>query len=92
MYKNFKEFNFREIVGKFVLIKNTKIVKQPKDHLFVDECMNDYKTQRIEEIKAYRKQKDEYYEADYLEDKILSDSLDEAITTRTVEDLHEPLY
>lgn len=47
MYKKFKDYDFREIAGHFVLIKNTNIVKEPDKYNDIDES--------VEKIKKFHK-------------------------------------
>ena len=89
MFKNIRDFNFREIIGHFVLMRNTDIVKNPQKYEFIDEQIEEIKKDIVNNTFDYYKGQNE--EAD-VEDFINMDALNEEMTTRKVTDLHEPIY
>lgn len=92
MFKNIKEYNFRNIVGHFVLMKNTKIVNNPEKYKFIDQQVEEIKQDMIRNTKDYYKATTGYDEELDTEDTFSLDALNEDMTTRKVADLYEPVY
>ena len=92
MYKKFIDYQFREIVGKFVLMRNTDIVKDANKYLYIDNSVEDIKKMIIEDTKNYYKDTMQYNEELDFEDTFSIDALNEEMTTRKVTDLYEPIY
>ena len=92
MYKKFKDYRFDELAGHFVLIKNTKIVKNPEAFSYIDRAIERTKKDIIETTKQYYKEKYDFDDTIDYNDNFSIESLNESMTTRTVKDLYEPMY
>ena len=88
MYKKLKDYDFREIAGQFVLIKNTNIVKEPDKYNDIDESVEKIKKLIVEDTREYYKSQSE----DDIDDAINIDALNEEMPTRSIYDLYEPMY
>lgn len=91
-YKKIKEYNFRDIVGHYILMKNTKIVKKPNNYSYIDEGIENLKKLIIKDTKEYYTSNYGYDEENDFEGTFSLDALNEEMTTRKVTDLYEPLY
>lgn len=92
MYKKFEEYSFRELVGKFVRIKNTELIKNPKDFSYIDDTVEEAKQVIIDDTKQYYAEKFGYDESSDYEDTFSMEKLNKEMTTRKVDDLYEPMY
>ena len=92
MYKKFKDYDFREITGHFVLIKNTNIVKEPDKYNDIDESVEKIKKLIVEDTRKYYKNQSEDDIDDSIDDAINIDALNEEMPTRSIYDLYEPMY
>ncbi|MBQ9266948.1 MAG: hypothetical protein IJ217_01500 [Clostridia bacterium] len=92
MYKKFKDYNFREIAGHFILMRNTNIVKNTENFIDIDEHIEKCKRDIIEDTKSYYLEMGEYDEEFDYENTFNLDALNEDMTTRKVTDLYEPMY
>ena len=91
MYKKFKDYDFREIVGHFVLMRNTTIINDP-DNSYIDERIEEAKKHIVEDTKNYYKDVYGYDESFDYENTFSIDALNEEMTTRKITDLYEPMY
>ena len=91
-YKELTEYDFRDVVGHFVLIKNTDIVDNPNEYKYIDDSIESIKQDIIRDTKDYYTNNMGYKEEDDYEDTFNLDALNEEMTTRKVNDLTEPLY
>lgn len=92
MYKNFRDYSFREIVGHFVLIKNINYIKNEFDSDWFETRVEETKKQIIEDTKNYYKENYGYDDTFDTEDAFSIDALNEEMTTRKIDDWYEPLY
>ena len=91
-FKKLDKYDFREIVGHFILIKNTYIIKNPDEYNFIDEEIESIKQGIIRDTKEYYTNNAGYNEEYDMEDTFSLDALNEDMTTRKVSDLYEPLF
>lgn len=92
MYKKFKEYSFRDIVGKFVLMKNTDIFRNANKYKYIDESVEKIKQYIIKDTKDYYIDTLQYDEELDFEDTFSVEKLNEDMTTRKVTQLYEPMY
>lgn len=92
MYRKFKEYSFREIVGKFILMKNTDIFKNANEYNYIDESVEKIKQYIIKDTKDYYIGTLQYDEEMDFEDTFSIENLNEDMTTRKVTQLYEPMY
>ena len=92
MYKRFKEYSFRDIVGKFVLMKNTDIFRNANEYKYIDESVEKIKQYIIKDTKDYYIDTLQYDEELDFEDTFSVENLNEDMTTRKVTQLYEPMY
>lgn len=91
-YKKIRDYKFRDIVGHYVLMKNTNIVKKPNKYSFIDKGVENAKKLIIKDTKEYYTNNFGYNEENDYEDTFSLKALNEEMTTRKVSDLYEPLY
>lgn len=92
MYKNFRDYSFREIAGHFVLIKNINAIKNAIDSNWLEERVEEIKKEIIEDTKKYYKDNFGYDDTFDFEDTFSIEALNEDMTTRKITDWYEPLY
>lgn len=92
MYKNFRDYSFREIVGHFVLIKNINNIKNAIDSDWLETRFEETKKQIVEDTKNYYKENHGYDDTFDTEDTFCIEALNEEMTTRKIDEWYEPLY
>ena len=92
MYRKFKDYDFREIVGHFVLIKNTNIVKEPDKYNDIDESVEKIKNLIVEDTREHYKKQSEDDMDDCIDEVFNIEALNEEMPTRSIYDLYEPMY
>ena len=89
MFKKLREYEFREIINQFVLMRNTDIVKNPIEYEYIDKEVEEIKKDIVNNTVDYYQNKNENLDAEEL---FNMDNLNEVMPVRSVYDLYEPIY
>lgn len=87
MYKKLCEYSFRDLLGKFVLVKNSKFKDYMNDYS-LDKFVDDTKKEILKNTFDYYNDKDNLTDLDFIN----IDNLNEDMSNRKVDDVYEPFY
>jgi len=87
MYKKFCEYSFRDLLGKFVLVKNSKFKDYMNDYS-LDKFVDDTKKEILKNTFDYYNDKDYSTDLDFIN----IDNLNEDMSNRKADEVYEPFY